>query len=398
MRNVPWWGVVSSATAPVLLVGGWTVASRLQPPSFNPMADTVSSLAAAGAADRWVMTLTFMVVAICNLLTAVALRPAGVPGRLLLTAGSAAGILVALNPDHFGGSVPHAVWASIGFGGLALWPAGAWQRGRSVPWGLRPAVCACAVAVLLALTAWFGTELVTGGGQAGLAERIVGAAQALWLLTVVLSTGPRAARSDNQKNLTERAVVPRPITCTSPVVRRPGGGGRDFAPGRSGPTSLAAGCGRPQPGHMGTAEVAGSQPEDAEVAPMSGFVVIVGDPGGGGSAFRVENPARLLRVWSVLRATREQLDGAALPPGGMPGLQRQLRSLRRQLELAVSPPLAAELQRILPSHAATPSAGALRIECAVLESWADSLVVQMLAAFVAAADRSQQGHDDRTAA
>lgn len=131
---------------------------------------------------------------------------------------------------------------------------------------------------------------------------------------------------------------------------------------------------------------------------MSGFVVIVGDPGGGGSAFRVENPARLLRVWSVLRATREQLDSAALPPGGMPGLQRQLRSLRRQLELAVSPPLAAELRRILPPHAATPSAGALRIESAVLESWADSLVVQMLAVFVAAADRSQQGHGDRTAA
>jgi hypothetical protein len=56
-----------------------------------------------------------------------------------------------------------------------------------VPWGLRPAVCACAVVVLLGLTAWFGAEVVTGAGQAGLAERIVGAAQALWLLTVVLS-------------------------------------------------------------------------------------------------------------------------------------------------------------------------------------------------------------------
>ncbi len=70
---------------------------------------------------------------------------------------------------------------------MALWPAGAWQRGPSVPWGLRPAVCACAVAVLLALLAWFGAELVTGAGRAGLAERIVGLAQALWLLTAVLS-------------------------------------------------------------------------------------------------------------------------------------------------------------------------------------------------------------------
>ena len=56
-----------------------------------------------------------------------------------------------------------------------------------MPWGLRPVVCACAVAVLVTLTAWFGIEVATGGGQAGLAERIIGVVQALWLLTVVLS-------------------------------------------------------------------------------------------------------------------------------------------------------------------------------------------------------------------
>jgi hypothetical membrane protein len=181
------WGVASSAAAPLLLVGGWTAASRLQPSSFDPVADTVSALAAVGAADRWVMTLTFLLVAVCDIVTAAALRPAGALGRLILVAGGAAGLLVALNPEHFGGSVSHAIWASIGFVGLALWPAGAWRRGPSVPWGLRPAVCACAAAALLALIAWFGAELVTGGGQAGLAERIAGLAQAIWPLAVVLS-------------------------------------------------------------------------------------------------------------------------------------------------------------------------------------------------------------------
>ena len=43
------------------------MAIRLQPPSFDPVTDTVSSLAAVGAADRWVMTLTFAIVAVCNL-------------------------------------------------------------------------------------------------------------------------------------------------------------------------------------------------------------------------------------------------------------------------------------------------------------------------------------------
>jgi hypothetical protein len=54
--------------------------------------------------------------------------------------------------------------------------------------------------VLLALLAWFGVELITGGGQAGLAERIFGAAQALWPLAVVVSCR-RAARTDIRTGL-----------------------------------------------------------------------------------------------------------------------------------------------------------------------------------------------------
>jgi hypothetical protein len=45
----------------VLLVSGWTVAAVLQPGSFNPAASTISALAADGAADRWVMTLAFLI-------------------------------------------------------------------------------------------------------------------------------------------------------------------------------------------------------------------------------------------------------------------------------------------------------------------------------------------------
>jgi hypothetical protein len=46
VRNVPWWGLVSSAAAPVLMVGGWTEAARLQPEPVDPVADTISTLAA----------------------------------------------------------------------------------------------------------------------------------------------------------------------------------------------------------------------------------------------------------------------------------------------------------------------------------------------------------------
>jgi len=187
VRGVPWWGVVSSAAAPVLLVAGWTIAARLQPRSFNAVTGTVSALAAVGAAERWVMTLAFAVVGACEVVTGLALRPASSPGRLILMAGGVVGMLVAANPQHAGGSRAHAVWAVAGFAALVAWPAGAWRRGRWVPWGLRPTVCAAASAVLLCLLAWFGVELAAGGGQVGLAERILGVAQAAWPLAVVLS-------------------------------------------------------------------------------------------------------------------------------------------------------------------------------------------------------------------
>jgi len=165
---------------------------------------------------------------------------------------------------------------------------------------------------------------------------------------------------------------------------------------KSGQTSLVAGGRGRKPGDMETVEVTGRRSADVgDAAPLRRFVVIVGEPAGVGSALRIEEPDRLLRIWSLLQATSEQLDSATLPPEGIPGLQRQLQTIRGELERALSPPLAAELRRILPSPDPTPSAGALRIECAALVSWTASLVVQMLTAFAAAHERLQHVSTNR---
>jgi hypothetical protein len=215
--GVPSWGVVSALAAPLLLVAGWTVAAALQPYPFNAMAGTVSALAALGSADRWVMTLAFALAGACEVATGLALRPAAVAGRLILMAGGMAGVLVAANPEHAGGSLAHACWAAAGFAALVTWPGGAWRRGPSVPWGLRPAVCAAAVGIMTGLLAWFLAELVVRGGQAGLAERIMGTVQAGWPLAVVLS------------------------------CRQHWPGGKTPLPGRRGPR---AGLGTREPGHV----------------------------------------------------------------------------------------------------------------------------------------------------
>jgi hypothetical membrane protein len=187
--QVPGWGVLPAAGAPVLLVGGWTVAAALQPGSFSQVADTISALAAYGAADRWVMTAALLGVGACYVLTALALRPAAAPGRLLLAAGGVATVLVAANPETAGrgGSWPHTLAAAAGFIALAAWPLLS-RRGPSAPALLRPAACAAASAVLVALLVWFGAELISGGGQTGLAERMLAGAQSLWPFAVILTS------------------------------------------------------------------------------------------------------------------------------------------------------------------------------------------------------------------
>src|ERR1700724_3632814 len=75
LQGVPWWGVASSVVAPVLLVSGWTFAAGVQPGSYHAVADTVSALAAYGAADRWVMTFAFLAAGVFEVATGLALRP-----------------------------------------------------------------------------------------------------------------------------------------------------------------------------------------------------------------------------------------------------------------------------------------------------------------------------------
>jgi proteasome activator-like protein len=130
----------------------------------------------------------------------------------------------------------------------------------------------------------------------------------------------------------------------------------------------------------------GQQADSDAAAPGLRFAVNVGRPADG-SARRVEAPARLVRVWSLLEATLEEIGQAPLPPEAMSRLQRQLQEIRRELETTVSPELAGELRRIAQTRDEAPSAAGLRIECAVLTSWTGSLTIQMLSVLAAAKER-----------
>ncbi|GGT94212.1 MULTISPECIES: DUF998 domain-containing protein [Streptomyces] len=187
MRSVPRWALFSSGSAPVLLVGGWMIAAQLEGPAYDPVRQTISVLAAYGAAGFWVMTGAFLALGLCHLLTAWGLRAAAFAGRVALAGGGVAALVVALLPaPSSGGSLRHGAVAVIGFALLALWPVLAADRGRSAPWGLRPVPALAATTAMALGAGWFLIEL-NGHGAAGVAERLVTCMQSLWPLVVVVS-------------------------------------------------------------------------------------------------------------------------------------------------------------------------------------------------------------------
>ncbi|MFJ3103718.1 DUF998 domain-containing protein [Streptomyces sp. NPDC086835] len=187
MRVVPRWALISSGCAPVVLVGGWTVAALLQGPAYDPTTQTISVLGAYGAEGFWVMTGAFLALGLCHVCTALGLRPAALAGRVALAGGGVAAFAVVLIPaPSSGGSLRHGSVAAVGFALLAVWPVLAADRGGAAPWGLRPLPSLVVTAVMGVGAGWFLIE-IQRHGVAGVAERLVTCIQSLWPFVVVAS-------------------------------------------------------------------------------------------------------------------------------------------------------------------------------------------------------------------
>ncbi len=187
MPIVPRWVLLSSGSAPVLLIAGWVIAASLEGPAYDPVTQTISVLAAYGAAGFWIMTGALFALGVCHLLTAWGLRAAAAAGRLALAGGGVAALVVALVPvPSSGGSLRHGSVAVAGFVLLAVWPVLAVDGGGAAPWALRPAPACAATAVMAAGAVWFLIEMHLDGA-AGVAERVVTAVQSVWPFVVVTS-------------------------------------------------------------------------------------------------------------------------------------------------------------------------------------------------------------------
>ena len=215
MRSVPRWVLFSSASAPILLVGGWASSAVLQGPGYDPASKTISILASNGAGGYWVMTSALIALGTCHVVTACGLRPAAYLGRLALCGGGVSAMLLAAFPaPSSGGSLKHGAVVAVSFSLLALWPVLAVRRaalgrrraiGRrpaaalppagSAPWALRPGPSLMATTLMWLGGAWFLLALFVHD-TAGAAERVLTFTQSLWPLVVVVSCIRQTTRDD----------------------------------------------------------------------------------------------------------------------------------------------------------------------------------------------------------
>jgi len=188
MRAVPGWAVVTAILAPLFLLGGLVWAPTRQSVGYSSTRDTISSLAGLGAADRWIMVAGLAGLGLSYIATGIGLRPAALPGRIVMIFGGVACLLSAVFPQpRAGTSEMHGIVAGVGFIALAVWPAFAFHTHRLAPWSLRPLAALTATAVLLGLLFWFTVELFTRGDQIGLTERFLAGAESLWPVVVAVT-------------------------------------------------------------------------------------------------------------------------------------------------------------------------------------------------------------------
>ncbi|MCD2190839.1 DUF998 domain-containing protein [Actinomycetospora soli] len=179
-----------AAAAPVVLVTGVLLAQAAQRPGgYDPVRQTVSTLAGRGADERWVMTTGLLALGLVHLAVAAGLR-APRAGRWVLGAGALAVVVVALAPQPaHGSSAVHMTAMVLGCAAYTLWPLGLLRAPH-----LRTGSVVM-TAVVTASVVWLCAQAWTGGTWLGVAERTVLLTQTVWPLRVALGTRALGTRA-----------------------------------------------------------------------------------------------------------------------------------------------------------------------------------------------------------
>lgn len=187
MPLIGFWAVIAATLGPVQNVLGWTISGLLWE-GYDPIAKTISDLAADDSPVKWVQTSFFILGSSLTLIAAISARALAMPGRVaLFLAGLASfGFTIFATPSQDSYSDLHRIFASMAFFLFSVWPLLAIRRGQQYHWSLRPVGAISATLVMGLTTLWFLlTWLEPGEPLVGLSERVIAAMQVLWLSFVI---------------------------------------------------------------------------------------------------------------------------------------------------------------------------------------------------------------------
>lgn len=181
------WAVVAATIGPLQNVLGWTISAALWP-GYDPIAKTISDLAADDSPVKWVQTSFFLLGSTLTLVAAISARAFALPGRIaLFLAGLASyGFTIYATPSQDSYSDEHRIFATIAFVLFSAWPLLAMRRSKQFHWSLRPVGAISASVVMGLTTLWFlSTWLEPGQPLVGFSERVIAVMQVLWLSYVI---------------------------------------------------------------------------------------------------------------------------------------------------------------------------------------------------------------------
>lgn len=178
--------VLAAAIGMVQCWLGWTIAGALWP-GYDPVRQTISDLAAYESPVRGLMSAFFVLGGLLSIVGAGYTPALGMPGRLaILVSGLATFGLTVFPTPLIGFSVPHRIFATVGFVLSSAWPLLAMRRDRNLPWLLRPLGASLVTALFAVFSVYFlmvwTNPAVT---YVGVVERVLAVSQSLYLVGII---------------------------------------------------------------------------------------------------------------------------------------------------------------------------------------------------------------------
>ena len=183
------WAFAAAILGPIQNVMGWTLSAALWP-GYDPIAKTISDLAADDSPVKWVQTSFFLFGSLLTFVAAIDAKALALPGRVtLFLAGIASlGFAIFATPSQDSYSELHRIFASIAFLLFSAWPLLAMRFDSKFHWSLRPVGAISATVVMGLTTLWFLlTWLEPGQPIVGLSERVIAVMQVVWLSFVIIA-------------------------------------------------------------------------------------------------------------------------------------------------------------------------------------------------------------------